>query len=124
MSILLRALVALFLFVPDVTLVAAAAGGCESPAATAAHFQAHMPSARVVYIKGPKAQRMIEAFNAFPPPTAYDADELVMVYPPAGASVFLVLYKDGCATKKGPIARFLARMLMREGKHERPATDA
>ncbi len=94
---------------------------CETPAMTARYFGTAKPGSRLVLIKGPRTQRFLDAFNAFPPATGYSGDAVVIIrLPQAAERVYLGIYDDGCLKHKGSISRALADKLLEQSNPARP----
>ncbi|MGI9463525.1 MAG: hypothetical protein ACR2OM_06275 [Aestuariivirgaceae bacterium] len=88
---------------------------CETPAMTARHFAKVQPGSRIVLLKGPRSQRFLKAFNAYPPATSYAGDAVVIIrLPRETRRVYLGIYRNGCLKHKGSITRKLAGQLMEQ----------
>jgi len=105
---LIRIMISLAFLVSSIALVEA----CETPQATIRIWQKLIPGARIAYVTGPRAARIITVFKG--PQVA--GDEVVIAYPVRGSKVAVAMYQSGCATDRGPVdRRMMERILTFKG---------
>ena len=65
-----------------------------------------MPRVRITTLAGDEARRFLAAYNAYPPETHLTGDAVMIIEAgPRTPVVFVVLFKNGCASAGGRIAR-------------------
>ena len=101
-SIVLYAVLSLLAF----CLASQAAERCIDQREIARTASAQMPRVRITTLAGDEAKRFLAAYNAHPPRTNLTGDAVMIIEAgPETPAVFAVLFKGGCASAGGRIAR-------------------